>query len=75
MAQLSNAAVYASMLVYAFGTVRVRRFAGRPAGAVGVRTVLVGSAGAQDVEAPVADEAVARSGNIALAPSGWPQGC
>ena len=68
MAQLSNAAVYASMLVYAlalFGF--AASLAARRVPLASKNAVLVGSAGAQDVEAPVADEPGRRSGNIALA--------
>ncbi len=67
MAQLSNTAVYASMLVYTLALFAfAASLAARRVPQAAKRNVLVGPAGAADVEAAPDEEPGRRSGNIAL---------
>ncbi|MCB0901128.1 MAG: c-type cytochrome biogenesis protein CcsB, partial [Actinobacteria bacterium] len=67
MAQLSNTAVYASMLVYALALFAfAASLAARRVPLASSQKVLVGAAGATDTEPQEADEPGRRSGNIAL---------
>ncbi len=67
MAQLSNAAVYASMLVYTLALFAfAASLAARRVPMAAKQKVLVGSAGATAVEPAPADEPGRRTGNIAL---------
>lgn len=67
MAQLSNAAVYASMLVYTLALLGfAASLSARRVPLASKKVVLVGAAGASEVEQSSVDEPGRRSGNIAL---------